>query len=864
MTPKARPNLVSLLDDPSARPDAPAFARRTPYRRFCWTLEETRTAALAFAARLQEGGIDPGDRVLLQGPDSPEWVAAFFGIAAAGAVAVPLDVSSPKELVRKIAGKTEARIAVLSAGEASALEGTVSRVEFLDALGKLRNHPGPLPSPYRAAPEETAEIVFTSGTTTEPKGVELTHANLLTTLAGIEAGFRKREIYLRPLLPMRILCLVPLSHLFGQSLGIFVPILMRSTGVFSSTLSPARLLGLIRAERPLAIVTVPRILAGLKDALLREIDARGATDGFRRSFDRSQGKGVLRRILATRQVRTSLGWRSHAFVVGGAALDGDLEAFWTRCGFAVIQGYGMTEAAPIIAVHNPLDGGEPTLGRALGHLDVRLAEDGEVLVRGPNVMKGYYRDPEATREAIQDGWLRTGDLAEQDTEGRLYFKGRKKDLIVLPGGLNVHPSDVETALLSVKGVREAVVFAGRGDAGDEVHAAILTTPDGVSPEHARDDANAELLPYQRIRRLVVWDGSEFPRTPTGKIRRGEVAAAARFLQSLAEGKEPGATAASATTGRVAAALACVRRDLGAGQDPGARLEEDLGLDSLDVVELLSLLEEEHDVTIPDGVVQQSLTVLELERLLGEEGREHRARAIPMPRWSRRWPFRLLRTFLRPFLLRPLFSVFVDLQVEGRERVRAADGPFLVVANHTSALDAAAVLFALPRELRGRLAPAMATEVLPDHFDPEGKPLSARLRSLALYGVAAGMFGAYPFPQTRGFRPSLEYTGELIDAGFSPLVFPEGRMTRTGRMLPFKSGIGLLATETRVSILPVHLEGLGEILPPDGRWPRKRGRARVRIGSPLPPDDDRLSNPQSATRAIEAAVRELGGEAGFQP
>jgi len=852
-----RPNLVSLLDDPLPG-DAPAFVCKTPYRRFSWSLSEIRTAALAFAARLREAGVGPGERVLLQGPDSPEWVAAFFGIAAAGAVIVPLDPSSTAEFAAKVARKTEARVAVVSARESGSLQGVCASVDPLEALGGLRRLRAPLPPPHRAAPEDTAEIVFTSGTTAQPKGVELTHANLLTSLAGIEAGFRKREALLRPLLPMRFLCLVPLSHLFGQSLGIFVPILMRSTAVFSSTLTPARLLALVRSEKPLAIITVPRVLAGLRAAVLREIEARGAKDAFRRSFERSHEHGLLRRILATRQVRASLGWRTHVLVVGGAALEAEIEDFWSRCGFALIQGYGMTEAAPIIAVHNPLDRKARTLGRALGHLEVRLAEDGEVLVRGPNVMKGYYRDPEATHEAIQNGWLRTGDLAEQDAEGRLYFKGRKKDVIVLAGGLNVHPSDVESVLASLPGIRDAVVFAGRGGSGDEVHAAILAGPEEVDAERVRRDANERLLPHQRIRRLLLWGDPDFPRTSTGKIRRGEVAAAARILESLPDRGASRVAAPSAAFSRVAAALSRFRQDRGNGQDPSARLQEDLGLDSLDVVELLSLLEEEHDVAFPDEALRQGLTVSGLERLLGEQEREHGTRAeIPMPRWSRRWPLRLLRSFLRPLLLRPLFWLYVGLDVEGRERARAEDGPFLVVANHTSVLDAAAILFALPRELRGRLAPAMAAEALPARFDPAGKSAWSRLSALALYGIAAGAFCAYPFPQTRGFRPSLEYTGELIDAGFSPLVFPEGRMTRTGGMTPFKAGIGLLATETRVAVLPVHLDGLAEILPPASHWPRKRGRARVRIGSPLLPDQTLVSDPQSATRAIEKAVRDLG-------
>jgi 1-acyl-sn-glycerol-3-phosphate acyltransferase len=226
----------------------------------------------------------------------------------------------------------------------------------------------------------------------------------------------------------------------------------------------------------------------------------------------------------------------------------------------------------------------------------------------------------------------------------------------------------------------------------------------------------------------------------------------------------------------------------------------------------------------------------------------------MPRWSRSLPARTVRSTAWDLLLRPLFSVFVRLEVRGRENIPHGGGPYLVVANHGSLLDTPAVRAALPRFVRARLYPAMAVEVLPAHFEPERHGFAARLRSGALYAAASTFFAAYPMPQSRGYRPSLEYTGELLDAGLSPLIFPEGRMTRTGEMLPFKSGIGLLAVETQAQVLPIHLSGLFEVLPPESRWP-KRGGAVASIGRPILPAENG-GDPASIARRIEAAVRAL--------
>lgn len=805
----------------------------------------------------------PGDHVLLTGNGSPEWAAALLGIIATGAVVVPLDETSPAAFGLKVATKVAARAAIVPEARAHELATAAPVVVTLEAVRAMRTASGPFPTPHAAAPNDTAEIVFTSGTTSEPKGVVLSHANLLAGLTGVEEGFRAREWWLRPILPLKIFCLVPLSHLFGQTVGVFVPILMRSTSIYCSTLQPGRILHEIRREHPLIVVAVPRTLQGLAESARREMTRNGTAERFEKGFAAAEGYGGrigslgwLRRIFATRALRSVTGWRTWGFVVGGAALDPDVEEFWSRTGYFVIQGYGMTEAAPIIAIHNPLEGAARSIGRGVGSQEIRLGDDGEILVRGPNIMKGYYGDPAATGEMLKDGWLHTGDLGAMDDEGRLFFKGRKKEVIVTADGMNIFPSDVEAVLRNVPGVKSAVVFSLPGAKGEDVHGAVLGDGELPDGEAVRQAANAVLLGHQKLKGVFVWPHADFPRTHTGKVRRRDVAAVAMALRASAEKGAPPPVAG--TVSRVAAAIARLRAASAAGPDamPVAgeqRLVEDLGLGSLEMVELIGLLEEENDVVLDDRQVRSSLTVGDLDKLVAG-GSEDPLR-LTMPRWTRRRPFRWFRALARPLFLMPIYRLVVRLEVVGRERLAGATGPYIVVANHQSALDAPAILAALPRKLRGRLAPAMAIEVLPEHFEPEGKPLWRRLRSSFFYNLILLFFNAYPLPQSRGYRPSLEYTGEMLDLGFSPLIFPEGERTLDGKIHRFKRGIGLLAVETRAWMIPVKLVGLDVIMHREARWP-KPGRAKVIVGAPFDPLAGGSVVPDDVAARIEAKVREL--------
>jgi long-chain acyl-CoA synthetase len=299
----------------------------------------------------------------------------------------------------------------------------------------------------------------------------------------------------------------------------------------------------------------------------------------------------------------------------------------------------------------------------------------------------------------------------------------------------------------------------------------------------------------------------------------------------------------------------IRHDLASGTDAEKRLREPLDLDSLETLELLGRIEEEYGVAIDDREVAPALTVGHVERIVTGRGPE--SVRMEMPRWSRHAPATWIRAAIQLTVVPALLRLWVRVDVVGRERAGEVEGACIFVANHTSVLDAPVVLLALPRHLRSRLSPAMAIETLPERFDP-GAPLVRRLRSSVLYGLAVAIFNAYPLPQSRGFRPSLEYTGELLDAGLCPLVFPEGRMTRSGETAAFKQGIGLIAVETRAPIVPVHLEGLGRILPPGGRWP-KRGRARVSIGPPFDPLEGTDRSPAAVAARIERAVTGLRGD-----
>src|SRR5215471_10383692 len=437
-------SLLSFVQQYARHGGEIAVRQRRGYRMESWTYRRIAEEANRVARELQSRGILKGDSVLLWGESSAEWIIAFFGCLLCGAVIVPIDHASSPEFSYRMAREVSARLLFKAAGSPE-LAGvpSISFEALRDTVAKHECSAFPSPTLCRQDP---LQIIFTSGTTAEPRGVVISHGNVLANISPLEAEIRKYRRYERLFHPLRFLNLLPLSHVFGQMLGLFIPPLLGSTVVFLDSLKPGEILETIKRERVSVLVAVPRFIESLQREVERYTERDGKSEKFRQDFAAAENEHFLRRWWRFRRVRSRLGWKFWAFISGGAALPALTEAFWNRLGYAVIQGYGMTETTSLISLNHPFHSAQGSIGKVFPGMEVRVDENGEILVRGEGVAKAYRHSGQSQAVAQSDGWFRTGDIADADETGRLYFKGRSKNVIVTPAGMNVYPEDLEKTL----------------------------------------------------------------------------------------------------------------------------------------------------------------------------------------------------------------------------------------------------------------------------------------------------------------------------------------------------------------------------------------------------------------------------------
>jgi long-chain acyl-CoA synthetase len=850
-----RKNLLSLFDGFERFGGEVAVVQTRGYRREKLTYAELRGRASSWSHALAGCGIAAGDRILLWGPNSAEWVTCFWGILLRGAVVVPMDSAASPEFVLRVIKDAGVKL-ILRDREMPKFPGVAPSMvinDLRDVAATSRPSQDAGVDPGDASTRKTiAEILYTSGTTGEPHGVVLTHGNFLANLEPLERGIDPYRKYERWFHPLRFVSLVPLSHVFGQFMTLFVPPLVGATVVFEQSANPADIMRTIKKERATAVIAVPRMLDALRAGIEREVDARGRAQRFQRSFDGAKGKKFLRRAWMFRRVHRRLGWKFWAFISGGAALSNDTEDFFKRMGYAVVQGYGMTETASLISLNHPFRATEGSVGKILPGREFKLAEDGEILVRGENVSASYWESGAPQRALDEnDGWLLTGDLGELDAEGNLRFRGRKKNVIVTPAGLNVYPEDLEAAVRKQRAVRDCVVIPlDRGGNAEPCAALLLNAPhsnDGATARTAIESANAGLAEYQRVRSWIIWPEPDFPRTPTGKPRLSVIAS--RALQILNGGQ-----AKSIADGALNP-LREVLAKFAPSAAPANHLEKELNLTSLDRVELMSTLEAKFHVELNETEFSNAKTVADVERLL-QQPTARRTEYI-YPRWTQREPVRWLRLPVYYALVWPATQILGHPRILGHENLRGLRGPVLVISNHiTRRADIGLILAALPLRFRHKLAIAMGAETLQEMQHPPRDWFIAKRWAYQLgYWLVTALFNVFPLPQFSGFRESFRFAGESVDRGYSVLVFPEGVIndTDTGKMAPFQSGIGLLAENLGLPILPMRLDGV---------WQMKRERRRlahlreitVRIGAPIsfPPG----TPPEAVANKLEEVVRSL--------
>jgi long-chain acyl-CoA synthetase len=716
---------------------------------------------------------------------------------------------------------------------------------LLDSLFELTIQRDSAPYPaLQLTRQDTLQLIFTSGTTADPRGVVISHGNVLANIEPLEQEIRKYLRYERFVHPLRLLNLLPLSHIFGQMLAVFIPPLLRATVVLTDSLKPSELADTIRREHVSVLVAVPRLIDSLRREVLRQVERDGGADAFRRDFEGAEKEHFLRRWWRFRRIHGRLGWKFWAIVSGGAALPDEIETFWNRLGYAVIQGYGMTETTSLITLNHPFRSGKGSLGRVFAGMEVRVDENGEILVRGENVAEAYRLGGQLKPIAETDGWFRTGDLAEVAPDGRLYFKGRRKNVIVTSSGMNVYPEDLEKALRGQQGVRDCVVVSLERDGNAEPCAVLLLDEAAASGHAAVENANRTLAEYQLIRHWLVWPEPDFPRTPTQKplLSRIREVANAKIGEPVEGRKEIPLTNL----------LSQIRGSAFTSNAPEASLEADLHMTSLDRVELMSVLEERYQVDLGEVQFSEAATVRQLEQLLREpagRGPQH-----VYTSWPQHWLIRWIRLAVYYSLAWPATYLLAAPRIRGHEHLRGLRGPILIISNHVTYLDIAWILPALPWRLRHRLATAMRGERLAEmRRPPQTMNVFNRLRERLDYFLALALFNVFPLPKQSGFLRAFSFAGDLADRGWNILVFPEGKTTEDGIMAPFRSGIGLLAKRLNLPIVPMRIDGLFEVKRAN-RILAKPGQVTVTIGPPVRFDPDR--DPNEIARELERRVSEL--------
>ncbi|QNI35922.1 AMP-binding protein [Edaphobacter albus] len=875
-----RSHLATLLEDFRRFGSERAVVRHTGNRRKSTSYEEIARLAGRFAALLDERGILVGDRVIIWAENSAQWISAFYGCMLRGVLAVPLDVYGTVEFATRVASDVRPSLIVGDQEFLRSLKGEWSQLAFEDWLDVL-----PAKEMVAAANlsrDTPLQILFTSGTTGDPKGIVHTHGNILASLEPIEQAARGYMRYERLVHPLRFLHTLPLSHVFGQMMGLWVPAVFAAEVHFESRLVSARLIETVREERISVVAAVPRVLAMLKNHLETEYP------NLPMRLAEAQEKSSIRRWWYFRDIHSAFGWKFWAFVTGGSALSVSTERFWTTLSFVVVQGYGMTETAALITLNHPFHISGGSMGKPLPGREVKMQPDGEVLVRGPMVSSATWSG--GSLHPRESEWLATGDLAKMQSDGALRFLGRKSETIVTGSGVNLHPEDLEVAFEQEPEVRACAVVPMETASGSEPCVVLAMRGSDAHADTILQRANAQLAEFQRIRRYALWPDPDLPRTSTGKVKRAEITAWLANKEVKSEEKEQ--VADEDWLLRLIARIT--------GENPPAegekdlRLTEDLHLDSLGRVQLFSALEQRLGLPINEEESSKVETLKELRQFVMQSGRlnaefdwpserardaqnidasrlttsnqETRSRSertsptsvshYVYPRWPWSWPVRWLRSVFLEVVLRPLVWLLAAPRIvqPSLPRTSTADDSMLIVANHVSTYDVPLLFFALQRSIRTHTAVAMAGEMLEDfrrarrqgsHWPNPAGPIA--------WFLLSALFNVFPLPRQRDFQRSFDHMGRVLDRGFHIILFPEGRRSPDGTLADFRRGIGLLVKQSSAPVLPVALCGLGNLKMGRGRWFRS-GRIEIHIGQPLYFGANETET--AITERLQLAVKEL--------
>ncbi len=879
-----------------------AFRLKTPEGYHTVSYREAFKQSKSVAFGLLGMGLQQGSRVAILSENRPEWVVAYLGIYLAGMIAVPLDTQiSPAEW-RRLLDDSEAQTVFASDLLLPKLKEAVKDsqpprhlISFTAGSpeGDPRTQLGglidwaanlmPPPSLPECQPTDVVTIIYTSGTTGAPKGVMLTQSNIVSEIAGIIRVISVDE-------NEALLCLLPLQHVLASVINVLLPLYIGAQVVFADTLKRSEILQAMEEAGITVLATVPQFLYLLHNRIKDELSKKSIL--ARKLF---RGMLLLNRFtmrflklnLGKRlfpKVHRTFGSKLRLFVSGGSSFDPAVAQDFYDMGFTILQGYGLTEttgAATVTRIESNIVG---SVGSALPGVSVKiLAPDetgvGEVLISGPVVMKGYYKNVAGTEESVKNGWFHSGDLGRLDSEANLFITGRKKEVIVLPNGKNIYPDELETHYLQCPYIQEIAVIgiatAGEREKGERLHAVVVPNFDYLKAkkianarEILRDEIASLSNQLPKYKRLMSYQIQKdpLPRTTTRKIKR-------LALKKMIESGQFKTTEDTPTTATVSPedqalmesavgreVLSCLRetyqRDMPI--DVGMNLELDLGFDSMERVELLTSLEQTLNLNLPEDFGAEIFTVRELifrleqltgvtsgsrvasrqswKSILSEESLEQEEAMQVRFAGSALSLFKFVCLRLVYYLL---FRTFLRLKTNGLEHL-PKNGPFLICPNHLSYIDPFVVFSTLPYRsfskvffvgysqfFSGWLMKLLAklANIIP--VDPDAHLLRA---------MKAGAYG--------------------LRKGYILCIFPEGGRSFDGSLQEFKKGAAILANEMAVPMVPVAIQGTYEVWPRDS-WRIRPHKVKVTYGKTITPGLTSEIDPyQADTDTLHNAVSQL--------
>ncbi|HUO77208.1 MAG TPA: AMP-binding protein [Thermodesulfovibrionales bacterium] len=836
--------IISLFLNAAGRyPDNTAFNyfaqswRTITYGEF---LGKTR----GIASHLIQEGVRKGDRIAIILENRHEWCASYLGVLIAGGIAVPMDAQLGSNEVKNLLNDSGAALVVHSdrteTNVKSQIRGiNVDSTEFQEICRTpFRGHYPNLTE------EDLASIVYTSGTTGTPKGVMLTHKNFCSdSEALISAGIVTHED--------NVLSILPLHHTYAFMCTFLVPLFLGATITYPLGMKGPELISTMKERGVTVLVAVPQLLELIRNGIMKKFREMPSpvslplllllriSGGLRKSTDLNMGRVIFA------SAQRAFGERFRFFASGGARLDpmvkDDLEAL----GFTALEGYGLTETSPVVTF-NPVEkrksgsAGRPLPGAEIKILNPSGTGEGEIAIRGPMVMKGYYKHPEATAQVIRDGWFLSGDLGYLDNEGYLFITGRAKEVIVLSSGKNVYPEEVEKAYQEIPLVKEICV-TGIEKEGivESLHGVIVPNLDHARKERignisdslkwAMNKVALKLPPYMRLKGFTL-SSEPLPRTPLGKLRRymvRDIISKARGGRREAKGED--SLLLRDETGRVVEG--CITPLLREAMPVhlSDNLELDLGLDSLQRIELVVALEKAFSFKLPETFASEVQTVGELverikefktrgisgaekplwEDIFAAEIPEEERKKIGLYQGRVEWAFSAVCIKLIKFFLR----VFFRLEARGIENIPAF--PFIIAPNHCSNMDGFVVGLSIPLAV----FKSLYFQGYQTYFQGWLPSLFARLAHVI------------PIDPETFLSKALQLSSYVLKKNRALCIFPEGGRSIDGSLLEFKKGIGILAMEHNIPVVPVLIEGTFEALPRGALWP-KFVKITLTIGRPL--------------------------------